>query len=128
MRVLDGYPDSFGSHRASVFPHVGPSSYGVVTYGPLAGGNLVQDVEGGLKFFEFLQGGATDSGNFYVIAIPTVSSVGPNGQQGQTYRLKWMALRTATIGGQAQTVNTEAVAATDLSGETLRLFGLANKS
>ena len=40
MRTHDGYPDSWGAQRASVFPHAGPSSYSVVTYGPLAGGDI----------------------------------------------------------------------------------------
>jgi hypothetical protein len=126
-RPLDSYPTSWGSSRASVFPHVGPASYAQVTYGPLAGGAVVEDVEGGLKYFDFLAGGATDSGNFQVVAIPTAATVGPGGQS-RTYRLKYLAMRTATIGGEDQTAGSEAVAGTDLSGETVRLLGIASKS
>lgn len=126
-RPLDSYPTSWGSSRASVFPHPGPSSYSQVSYGPLAGGNLVEDVEGGLKYFDFLTGGSTDSGNFDVVAIPTAATVGPSGQS-RTYRLKYVAMRSATIGGQAQTAGSEAAAGTDLSGETVRLLGVASKS
>lgn len=127
MRPLDGYPDSFGSQRASAFPHAGPASYSVVTYGPLAGGDTVSNVEAGMKYIDFMRGMATDSGNFQVIAIPTVSSIGPVGTQMQTVRLKWVALRTASIGGQSQVINTEAIAATDLSGEIVRLFAVGPK-
>lgn len=127
MRPVDGYPDSWGAQRASVYPHAGPASYGVVTYSPLAGGDTTSAVEAGMKYIDMLQSMATDSGNFRVIAIPTVSSIGPVGTQMTTVRLKWIALRTATIGGQSQVVNTEAIAASDLSGEIVRLLAIGPK-
>jgi hypothetical protein len=37
------------------------------------------------------------------------------------WALKWISQVTATVGGQSQTVNTEAVAGTDLSGESVKL-------
>lgn len=126
MRPLDGYPTSWGSSRASVFPHAGPASYTQITYGPLANGDLVHASEAGLKYLDGLDGGATDSGNFSVIAIPTQPSPGPGGAC-QTYRLKWIAMRTAAIGGQNQTVGTEAVATTDLSAEIVRLTAIGPK-
>ena len=53
-------------------------------------------------------------------AIPvTVSNA--NGQPATTYRLRWIARVTATVGGQAQTAGTEAVATTNLSAEIVRL-------
>lgn len=130
MRPLDGYPDSFGAHRASVFPHAGPASYTQITRGtpptPATGGDTASAAEAGFKFFEHIGPSVTDSGNYRVEPIPTTRS-GVVGQQATTYRLKWVALVTASLGGQSQTINTEAVAATDLSAEIVRLTALGYK-
>jgi hypothetical protein len=136
MRAFNGYPDSFGSHKASVFPHHGPASYTQVTAGatPVTGGDVVQALEGGMKNLDFLVGGETDTGEFVVEAIPVTSSVTTqasgslSGIPATTYRLRWIARVTATVGGQAQVAGTEAIAATDLSGQTVRLFGLGVSS
>ncbi len=127
MRPNDGFPTSWGSNRASVFPHAGPAVYTRITYGPLANGDTVQAVEAGMKYFDYVNGMMSDSGNFSVRVIPIVSSVGPTGTQMLTAKLKWIAERTATVGGQAQTTQTEAAASTDLSGETVRLLGIGPK-
>lgn len=128
MRALDGYPTSWGSSRASVFPHAGPASYAVMTYGPVAGGDTVTALpEAGMKFFDDVLNGVTDSGNFLVLAVPVNSSEGPTGQQSLTYHLRWIALRTAAIGGQNQTIFTEAIATTDLSDEIVRLLAVGPK-
>lgn len=123
-RPLDSYPDAWGAHRASVFPHAGPTSYTVVTITPgtvpSTGGDTVQAVEAGFKFFDHVSGGVTDDGAFTVQAIPvTITNIvgGPS----TTYKLRWVANKTATYGGQAQTINTEAVATTNLSTFTVRL-------
>lgn len=127
-RPLDGYPTSWGSSRVSVFPHVGPAAYAQITYGPLANGDIVQaGPEAGLKFFDFVDGQMTDSGNFDVLTCPLGSSVGPVGQPATTCRLKWIAQRTALIGGQNQVAGTEAIAGTVLSAEVVRLLGVGPK-
>lgn len=136
MRPFNGYPDSFGSKRASVFPHHGPASYAVVVPGatPITGGDTVQALEGGMKNLDHLVGGISDDGRFRVEAIPVTSSVTTqassslSGIPATTYRLRWVALFTAAYGGQNQTVNTEAVATTDLSAQTVRLSGLGVSS
>ncbi len=132
MRSFNGYPDSFGSKKATIFPHTGPSSYTVVTAGgpPVTGGNVVQALEGGLKNLDFLVGGEDDTGRFFVECIPVTSSVTSqassslSGIPATTYRLRWIARITAAYGGQNQTAGLEAVATTNLSGLTVRLFGL----
>ena len=130
MRPFDGYPDSFGAKRFSVFPHAGPSSYTVVTAVagtvPATGGDTVSGPEAGLKYFDRVIGGVTDDGAFTVIAIPvTVSNIvgGPS----TTFILKWVSNVTATVGGQAQTAGAEAVATTDLSAEIVRLEAVGPK-
>jgi hypothetical protein len=108
-----------------VFPHKGPTSYTVVTAGVLAaGGDQVEAVEAGLKYFDFCAGMGTDSGNFTVQALPEAASGGPVGTQMGKMRLRWIAQVAGVIGGQTQVAGTEAIAATNLSGETVRVFAI----
>lgn len=126
-RNLDGYPDSWGAHRAAVHAHLGPVSYTQVTPGtpptPATGGDTLEAVQCGMKFLEFVGVGVTDSGNYRVEGIPKSAS-GSLGQQRTTYTLRWIACRTASIGGQSQVVGTEAISATDLSAEVVRLLAI----
>jgi hypothetical protein len=136
LRPFNGYPDSWGSKKVTLFPHAGPASYTQVTNGgpPVTGGDVVQAVEGGLKNLDFLSDGVSDDGRFRVEAIPVTSSVtGINssslsGIPATTYRLRWIATFTGAFGGQAQTANTEVVAATNLSTVTVRLQGFGVSS
>jgi hypothetical protein len=132
MRPFDGYPTSWGSSRASVFPHAGPSSYTRVTVTagtvPATAGDTVQAIEAGLKYFDFVAYGVTDDGAFAVIPIPAAkSNATPNGTPTKTYILQWMALVTATVGGQVQTAGSEAAASTNLSAEIVRLLAVGPK-
>lgn len=136
MRPMDCSPDAWGAHRASIFPHAGPTSYTQVTNGTApavaTGGDTVQAVEAGMKLFDLVLGGICDSGDFRVDAMPVSVSGLVSGQvlpatPTTTYKLKWTALRTATIGGQAQTINTQAAASTNLSAEIVRLLGIGPK-
>jgi len=127
MRPIDGFPTSWGSSRASLFPHSGPSNYVQVTYAPVAHGDEVVGQEAGLGAIQFVNNGVSDSGSFQVLAIPESSSVGTTGTATNKYRLRWMALRTASIGGQNQVAGTEAIAGSDLSGEVVRLLAIGPK-
>jgi len=127
MRPMDGSPTSFGSSRASVFPHQGPASYVQLDPGAApvlaAGGDVVEaGPEAGMKYFDFLTGGHSDSGTYYVIAAPTTQSGDPAipsklGQPSTTYRLRWVVTATGA----------EAAADLDLSAEVVRLFALGPK-
>lgn len=137
MRAFGGYPDSFGSHRASVFPHTGPASYTQVTPGtpPVAGGSTVQvGPEAGIKQADYMVGGVTDDGRFFVECIPLTSSVTTqassslSGIPAPTYALRYIARITAAFGGQNQVAGTEAIATTDLSGTTVRLLAFGPSS
>lgn len=132
MRPMDGSPDSWGATRAATFPHAGPTSYTQVTVGvPPAvatGGDTVQAVEAGMKLLDRVIAGVTDSGNYRVDAIPKSASGGTQpAQPTTTFCLKWTALRTGSIGGQSQVINTEAITATNLSTEIVRLTGIGPK-
>lgn len=122
MRTFNGYPDSFGGKRASVFPHRGPTSYTVITEGVApalaTGGDLAYATEAGMRYFDHAVGGQSDSGKYFVQVLPTtVSGVilvpGAIPQPGTSVRLKWMV---ATTGAEAGAV--------DLSAEIVRLFAI----
>ena len=127
MRPLDSSPDAWGAHLGSVFPHAGPSSYTQITEGVApalaTGGDTTQAIEAGLKFFDYVIGGLTDSGKYRVECIPTAVSgvIGSNrpnaGQAKTTYRLRWVVVSTGS----------EAAGAVDLSAEIVRLLGVGPK-
>lgn len=133
-RPMDGFPDSFGSHRASVFPHSGPASYTQVTLAAAtvpADGDIVNASEGGLKDIIALQGGLTDDAIFLVVPVPIGPSSTPGGAVApgtSQWRLMWIANKTGAFGGQAQVFGTEAAATTDLSAFTARLTAIGSKS
>ncbi len=122
MRPLDGSPDSWGAHKASVFPHAGPASYDQLDVTspaalPTAGGDLVEAVEAGMKLFDFVVGGMSDTGTYFVRTIPVQSSAAFNGASQSTYRLVWYVTATGA----------EVANAVDLSDEVVRLLGIGPK-
>ena len=131
LRPLDSYPDSWGAQRASIVPHAGPAIYVQVVVGTppavATGGDTLQAVSAGLKYIDIVLLGVTDSGNYRVEGIPKARSGFATGQQTTSYTLRWIACRTASIGGQSQVVGTEAIAATDLSAEIVRLLVIGPK-
>jgi hypothetical protein len=130
MRPLSGYPQPIGASVLSIFPHAGPKSYTQVTATagtvPVTGGDTVEARSAGLKYFDAVIGSMTDDGAFTVIAIP-VSKSDKGGAASATFRLKWIANVSALVGGQMQTAGSEAVTATDLSAEIVRLTVIGPK-
>lgn len=121
-RPLDMYPDSFGAHKGSVFPHAGPTSYIPMQPGspaavPIDDGDRVEAIEAGLKYFDFVVGGITDDGLYEVVAVPLSVSSNQVGAPTTTYGLVWYVINTRT----------QVTEATDLSGSTVRLFALGPK-
>jgi len=123
---MDGFPDSFGSHRAAVFPHPGPASYTQIVEGVApalaTAGDTVSAIEAGMKYFEWVGAGLTDSGKFRVETIPTTPSgivAAPTSisQPGLTYRLRWVVVATGA----------EVAALVNLSAEIVRLFAVGPK-
>lgn len=122
IRPLDGYPDSFGSHRASVFPHKGPTSYHQMQPGspaaiPVDDGDYVEAVSAGMKYFDFVVGGITDDGLYEVVAVPFSNSLYQAGAPNPYYGLVWYTINTRT----------QVTDGVDLSGSTVRLFALGPK-
>lgn len=131
MRILDGYPTSWGSQRAAVFPHKGPVSYTQLTIAAataiVGGDSVIAQAEAGFRYFDWLSDGMTDDGVFRVVAIPNGPSDAIQGAPCKTYTLMWIANKTGVFGGQAQVINTEVAATTDLSAFVLRLLGVGPK-
>jgi hypothetical protein len=134
MRPFDGYPDSWGSKRASVFPHAGPANYTPLTFNAAGAvvtpGDTIYATEAGLKYFDLVHGGITDDGRFQIqiyrsaLLSTSNSSLGP---PMATVYARWIALVTGAAGGQAQVAGNEAVAGTNLSGFTVALEALGPK-
>lgn len=130
LRVFDGYPDSWGTQRAAVFPHYGPTSYvqAVLAAATIpTGGDTVLATEAGMKYFDKVEGGLTDDAIFMVRAMPLTPSAPQPAGPGPSYGLQWIANKTGTFGGQAQTAGSEAAAGTDLSLYLVRLLGIGPK-
>lgn len=111
---LQNYPDSNGSHRETVVAHRGPASYTQMTAGPVAGGDTLQAVEGGLKHIDFVAGGLSDSGTYRVECVPAAANPSTNKQAASsatTYVLRWVVVGTGS----------QAASELDLSAETVRL-------
>ena len=139
MRALSGFPQAWGAKMVSVFGHPGPASYTQVTAVagtvPIsAGGDRVTAPEGGLRNYSYVVAGETDDGAFFVEAIPLTSSdpgtssAAGSGIPKTSYALRWISRVTAAVGGQNQVAGTEAIAATNLTGETVRLFAIGESA
>jgi hypothetical protein len=125
-KVLDGYPQSWGDKRVSVFYHTGPVLYvPVVVATPVTTGDPVTDVEAGLRYIEYLYGGVSDNGQYRVEAIPgggnpsQAQGAGQGGTVGapqRTWRLRWFVVSTGVE-----------AAAVDLSARTVRLMAIGSK-
>lgn len=121
-RPLDGYPTSFGSSRASVMGVAGPAAYTQIVPGTApavaTGGQTIRASQFGMKYFDYVVAGLTDSGVYRVECIPgDRSGNGPKGAS-QTYTLRWVVVATG---------NEVAATVVDLSAEIVRIFALGPK-
>lgn len=116
--VLPGYEMPVGSKDFIVFDHTGPASY-VAFVSPSTGGDVINASDIGKGGFDFIDSDMTDPLGQVYAQIQPIN--GGNGNAVPSVRLVWYSLVTATIGGQAQTANTQIVATTNLSAIALRL-------
>lgn len=122
MPPLSEYPDSFGAHRGSVFSHPGPDSYVQLgsSEGQVTGGDVVEAVEAGLKFFDAVVAvGLSDSGAYWVTGCAPAANPSTNkvAAHARTWLLKWY--QSSGVASPEQVSND-----VDLSGETVRLVAL----
>lgn len=118
MRPRDGYPTSFGSSRASVFPINGPASYTQYT-APATGGQVVT-LQGpsGVKVADFVIGAVTTDG-LHRAEVVQIEAASVNGQTlaNAAVRLKWYVVATGA----------EVAGAVNLSSKVVYLFVLGAK-
>lgn len=118
LRPKEGYPDSFGAKRASVFPVAGPASYAQYT-APTTGGQDVQ-VSGpsGLKMVDYVMGGISGSG-LYRAEVVHIEASTLNGVPVADSKivLKWYVVSTGA----------QVTGAVNLSAEIVYLFALGQK-
>ncbi len=118
MRPLDGYPTSWGSSRASVFPINGPTSYAQYT-APTTGGQDV-DVLGpsGVKTIDFAVGAVSTDG----VHRAEVVHIEAGPVNGQTLGNARMVLKWYVVAGGAEVAN-----AVDLSTKVVNLLVIGPK-
>lgn len=118
MRPVEGYPDSWGAKKVSLFPVAGPASYAQYT-APTTGGQDV-DINGpsGLKTVDAAYGGITTDG-LYRAEVVRVEAATVNGVTlaGARIVLKWYVVATGAQVG----------AAVNLSGSTVNILALGQK-
>lgn len=114
-RPLDGYPQSTGATRECVEGVAGPTSYTQLVPGtaptPATGGQTIRASDFGLKWFDYVSAGLTDTGINRVECVPGArSGVGPKGACA-TYTLRWVVVATGA----------EVAALVNLSDEIVRV-------
>jgi hypothetical protein len=109
LALLPGYPVTIGAKRLALLPngHAGPTSYTQMTTGPLAGGDVVNARDFGLKFIENIDGGITADGLF---RVEPVQPVGP----ATSVSLRWTVVSTGA----------QVAGAFNLSGSTINMVAI----
>jgi hypothetical protein len=94
------------------FDHTGPAVYSPTT------GDVINASDLGVGGFEFPDAGVDTTAKFSGQCVLPGAGFGASQS---SFQLHWISLTTATVGGQAQTAGTDAVASTNLSTFSLRL-------
>lgn len=110
-RTFDGYRTSVGSSSLSIMGIQGPSSYTQITPGTApavaTGGQQITAAQFGLKYFDHVSAGLTDTAINRVECIPGGRS--NNAPQGActTYTLRWVVVATGSQVAGAVNLSTE---------------------
>ena len=120
-RTFDGYPTPVGSSVMSIKGIQGPGSYTQITPGTApavaTGGQTIQASDFGLKYFDFVSAGLTDTGINRVECIPGGRSNGAPKGACTSYTLRWVVVATGA----------EVAALVDLSSEWVRVKAVGPK-
>jgi len=121
--ILPGYPMPTGDKYLIHFDHTGPASYVQAVLGTTpTGGDKINASDIGIGGFDNVDTMMDTTGQFYALVIPVG---GGGGNAVTSVILRWFAAVTATLGGQAQTANSEVVAGTNLSTFSIRIESFA---
>lgn len=110
MATILGFQINIGNKVLALDPagHAGPSSYVQLTTGPLAGGDVLQAVDFGLKFFEHVSAGLSSDG------VNRVEVVNPTDAPVTSVRLRWVVVATGA----------QVAGAVDLSGSVVNILAI----
>lgn len=97
--VVTGYVDVWGKHAAGPVDHVGPASYST-------GGETITGSYYGLRSLDYVGGGVSESGTYFVLGGPTAGGLRA------TQKLLWFIASSGAEVGEG----------TDLSAETVRIL------
>lgn len=118
LRPLDGYPTSWGSSRASVFPVNGPASYTQYTAPTTGGQQIVLNGPSGIKVFDFVIGAVTTDGLHRAEVVAYIAgSVNGVTLQRAAVILKWYVVATGA----------EVAGAVNLSAKVVYLLAIGPK-
>lgn len=117
MRPFDGYPDSFGAKRVSIFPVAGPVLYAAYTAPTTGGQDVVVNGPSGVKIADFVIGAVSRSG-LYRAEVVQYEAATVNGQSLARAKviLKWYVVAGGAEAG-----------AIDLSAEIVDLLIIGPK-
>jgi len=123
IRVLPGYPNQIGEKMEVGFDRIGPASYTQFSTSLGTGGDVFLANGGGLNFggFDNIDDTADNTGQIEAIVVLPLAGFG-NAVPSAT--VKYVSLVTATLGGKAQTANSEIAAGTNLTGFSFRYYGV----
>ena len=117
-KTLPGYPQQVGAKYQVIFDHTGPTSYTrYVTGATPVGGDIITAASLGLGGFDNVDDTVDTTGQ--INAVVVMDKAGTANAVPQV-TIKYYALVTATLGGQAQTIGTEIAASTNLSTFSFR--------
>ena len=119
ISVLPGYPNQVGAKNQVIFDRTGPASYTRYVTGTTPTGGDVIRAQVGLNFGGFDNMDDTVDTTGQINAMVIMDKAG-NGNSVPQVTIKYIALVTATLGGQSQAVNTEIATGTNLSTFSFR--------
>ena len=124
ITVLPGYPQQVGAKYQLMFDRTGPTSYTQFTAATGVGGDVLKATQGGLNFggFDNVDDTYDSTGQINAVIVMYLAGYGNAVPQ---VTIKYVSQVTATLGGQAQTANTEIVAGTNLSTFSFRFQAMA---
>jgi hypothetical protein len=120
-KVLPGYLRQVGDKIEIVFDHTGPTSYTQFSTTTGLGGEVLLASSLGVGGFDFVEVSRDTTGQISAGIALTASGTGNAVKQ---VSLIYVALATATMGGQSQTINTQVATATNLSTFSWRIKAL----
>jgi len=111
IKPLAGFPQPFGDKIKVIFDRTGPTSYTQFST-PTTGGDVINAADLSQGGFDDLRIGVDTTGQIIGYAVPYL---GGYTNAVPKYIIIYYSLVTATVGGQSQTIGTQAAASSNFS-------------